>query len=102
VWTGCEACPTSFELLPGGFLRVLVGVELACFRGMMRGMSVVAVRYVSVVAGLLVVTCLVMIGGGMVMGGCVLVVFGGLAVMTDSLLRRGEPLSEIQRTSLEE
>jgi len=30
-----------------------------------------------------------------------LVVFGGFAVMIDSFLRHGEPLSEILRTSLE-
>jgi hypothetical protein len=80
---------------------VLVGVELACFRGMVRGMGVVALRYMSVVAGLLVVACLVTIGGGIVMGCCVFVVFGSFAVMIYSLLRHGEPLSEIQRTSLE-
>jgi len=59
------------------------------------------VRDMRVVAGLLMVARLMMIGGGVVMSSGMLVVFGGFAVMIDSFLRHGEPLSEILRTSLE-
>jgi hypothetical protein len=54
-----------------------------------------AVGDMRVVPGLFVVASLMMIGGGVVMRGGVLVVFGGFAVMIDSLLRHGEPLSEV-------
>jgi hypothetical protein len=94
---------TQFEVLlgGGGLCGVLVGVVLACFPGMMRGVGGMTVRYMSMVAGLLMVARFMMIGGGVVMLGGKLVVFGGFAMMIDSLLRHGEPLSEILRISLE-
>jgi hypothetical protein len=85
----------------GGLFSVLVGVMFARFRRVMRGMGGVTVRDMSVVSCLFVVASLMMIGGGVVMRGSVLMVFGSFAVVIDSLLRHGEPLSEIQRTSLE-
>jgi hypothetical protein len=85
----------------GQLAGVLIGVVLACFRRVMRGMGGVTVRDMGVVAGLFMVASLMMIGGGVVMRGGMLVVFGSFAVVIDSRLRHGEPLSEIQRTSLE-
>jgi hypothetical protein len=91
---------TQFEVLPGGLCSVLVGVVLARFPGVMRRVGGMAVRDMSVVAGFLMVARFMMIGGGVVILSGKLVVFGGFAVMIDSLLRHGEPLSEILRISL--
>jgi hypothetical protein len=79
----------------GGLIGVLVGVVLACFRGVMQGVRGMTVRDMSVVAALFVVASLMMIGGGVMMRGGMLVVFGSFAVVIDSLLRHGEPLSEV-------
>jgi hypothetical protein len=78
---------TRFEVLLGGLRGgVLVGVVLAGFRGVIRGVGGMAVRYMSVVAGLLMVARFMVIGGGAVMLGGELVVFRGLTVVIDSLL----------------
>lgn len=79
---------------------MLVGVMLACFRGVMQGVRGMTVGYMSVVAAFFVVASLMMVGGGVVMRGGMLVVFGSFPVVIDSLLRHGEPLSEVWRTSL--
>jgi hypothetical protein len=76
-------------------IGVLVGVMLACFRSVMQGMRGMTVRDMSVVAALFVVASLMMVGGGVVVRGGMLVVFGSFAVVIDSQLRHGEPLSEV-------
>jgi hypothetical protein len=76
-------------------MTMLVSVVLAGFGGVMRGMRGMAVCDMRMVAGLFVIGSLVMVGGGVMMLGGMLVVFGGFVVMIDSLLRHGEPLSEV-------
>jgi hypothetical protein len=78
---------------------VLVRVMLAGFFGMVNCVGGVAVGYMSVVAGLFMVACFVMLSSGMVMFCRVFMVFRGFAVVVDSLLRHGKPLSRVQWTS---
>jgi hypothetical protein len=66
---------------------VLVGVILTCFPGVMCGVGSMTVRDMSMVAGLFVVASFMMIGGDIMMRGRMLVVFGGFAVVLDSLFR---------------
>ena len=68
---------------------VLVRVMLAGFFGMVNCVGGVAVGYMSVVAGLFMVACFVMLSSGMVMFCRVFMVFCGFAVMFCSLMGHG-------------
>jgi hypothetical protein len=69
---------------------VVVGVMLARLFGMMRGMIQMTFGDVRVVAGLLVVTRLMMLGGGQMMLRGMLVVLGCLAVVVCGFFRHGD------------
>jgi hypothetical protein len=59
---------------------------LACLFGMIRGVNLMALRHVRVMAGFLVIAGGVMLRGRLVMLSGMLVVFGGFAVMFRGLL----------------
>lgn len=64
-------------------LAVMLGVMAACLGVVFFGVAGVAVRAVSVVGGLLMITGFMMLGGFAVMLGGVLVVLGRFLVMLD-------------------
>jgi hypothetical protein len=63
---------------------VRFGVVLACFRRVVRGVTLMAMRYVRVVTGLFVIARGVVLGGFAVMLRGELMVLGGLNVMIGS------------------
>jgi hypothetical protein len=72
-------------------LGVGVGVVLGGFFGVVRGLEMMAVRHVGVMAGFFVIAGFVVVGGrAMVLGG-VLVMIGRLAMMIGAFFRHGNP-----------
>jgi hypothetical protein len=76
-------------------VTVFVGVVLASLLGVVRGMDMVAMSYVGVVPGLLVVPRLVMFCSRPMMLRRVFMVFSCLTVMFRTLLRHGSDLRQI-------
>lgn len=68
---------------------MLVGVMLAGFFGVMNGVDLMAVRYVRVMTGFLMVSRRVMLGSRAVMLGGVFVMFSRFQVMFSGMFRRG-------------
>ena len=62
-------------------MAVVVGVVLAGFFGVMLRVNVVTVRHMSVVTGFVVVARRMKLGGGTVVPGGLLMMFGGFMVM---------------------
>jgi hypothetical protein len=65
---------------------VFVGVVLASFFGMMNRVQVVAMRYMSVVAGLHVIACGMVFRRGAMMFRGLFMMLGRLRVMIDTML----------------
>jgi hypothetical protein len=82
--------PPAYKTSPPCLLsRVLDGVVLGRFFGVVFFLQVMTVRQMSVVAGLFVVTCFVMLGGGQMVLGRLLMMFGCLTMMFRALIRHG-------------
>jgi hypothetical protein len=77
---------------------VLVGVVLAGFFGVMRGMDVMPVRDVGVMPSLLVISRFMLLGGGFVVLRRVFVMLRSLAVMIYGFLGHGISSLEIWST----
>ncbi len=65
---------------------MLLRMVLRGFRGVVRRMGVVAMRYVGVVAGFLVIAFLMMFGGLTMVFGSLVKMLGGLGVVMGSFL----------------
>jgi hypothetical protein len=68
---------------------MMLGVQLARFRGVMRGMEMVPMRGMRMMRRLVSVTALVVFGGVTVMLGRLGVMMGGLFVMLREFMRHG-------------
>jgi hypothetical protein len=73
-------------------VSVLVGVVFGGFRRVVLGLHVMAVSYVGVMAGFLVVACIVMFRCHAMVSGRMFVVVGGLHVMISTCFRHSYPL----------
>jgi hypothetical protein len=90
AFQGCNAgtpagvAPTSLLLVP-----VLLSVMLTGFPGVMRGVRVMPVSYVGMVTRRFVISLFMFLGGGKVVLGRVLMVFGRLAMVIDCVFGHG-------------